>query len=59
MQKNTNDRRLDIQLFGTTFGAKKLFSKKNTTSGKRLIFNTSRVLYIPLYPTSGHVARRQ
>ena len=36
-------------IFGTTFGARKLFSKKIHSRGKLSKYCTSRVLYIPFY----------
>ena len=38
--------------FGTTFGTRKLFSEKIHSRGKLSKHYTSRVLYIPLYPTN-------
>ena len=41
--------------FGTIFGTRKLFFEKIHPCGNHNKHNTSRVLYIPLYPTNSQI----
>ena len=42
-------------IFGTIFGTRKLFFKKTHPCGNPSKYDTSRVLYIPLYPTNSQI----